>query len=208
MASGQEVLMGYRENYIQKLAPGSKGKLDHEHTRESAIGGRFHLPCLLFVFFLLISPQATAAMPGFPMIPTLAEQSPWKERFSKGTIWQQGCSVSGESAKTADALFEAALLLFPCGTFHSCDVVTKCACVQLSKVDISRICDIPWWAQSRGAPLPFPSTPGTRGLDIQALWCKSPMTKAAARQQRSAAGPESDRLGAQDLRGTCRRRGP
>ena len=209
-ADEREQLMGFPSGYTASLGRGKHPC--QSDARCHAMGNTFHIPCIIVLLVLLFSTDAAAAatsstsaspassgVPSLPSssasaaapwcrlpqgwaapTPTRAARRSWQEEHVPGTAWDDSRSWPPPSRQCGRALVMEALDLFPKELFPGRSGEQPiCRALDAAELcDLSALQHFDRFLSDRGAPH------GMTGPDIQALWAKSPMHAAVARQHR------------------------
>jgi hypothetical protein len=182
-----EELMGLPRGYTQEIPATSKGGANM--ARRHAIGNGFHIPSIILLLSLLVSPHtATSSLAQrsgalHSQEGRQAGQQQWAERHSKGTIWDDE-RLGQLPTRLADALLDEALGLFPASLFRAPPApegAVRRARESLRHIDLRLFDNFGLYLTETGAP------PTATGPDLQALWAKSPAHAAAGKQHRPSA---------------------
>ena len=184
-----EDVMGFPKGYTKNLRTGN-GQTVHD-ARLSAIGNSFHIPSVVLLLALLFNPlapaDAAALIPAMNVESlTKTEKDEWEKKYTAGTEYSgdgRGMVTDGAGiAWAAVAMFKPTMLA---GMEAEVQKMTE----DLRKLPLGGICNFEGFLRRTGAPKT------ATGPDIQALWSKSPMHAAVAKQHRpSVAQGSQDRI--------------
>lgn len=197
-AEEREQLMGFPRGFTEALDKGPHRSA--EDARGHAMGNTFHVPCVIVLLLLLFADEA-AAEPGLrsrakrarlcgrssplqweaPL--SRAQRKAWADSHRRGTVWEDGDEWPRPRWSDGAGLLEEALRLFPRAYFpgRSGQQPIDEALASARACDLTPLHFFDRHLRKCGAPLSM------TGPDIQALWAKSPMHAAVARQHRPSA---------------------
>ena len=201
-----EELMGYPAAYTASLQP--RATESANMARRHAVGNGFHIPSVALLLSLLVLPHRTAATPWGAGMAVSPEAS--RDGLAYGPCAPQ-CAHQGDSGRLAtdavhgpgrippssraprfaDQVAREALGLFPESFWERAgapDGMVQRMLVSTSSIDLAPLDDFLDYLQQTGAPAT------ATGLDVQALWSKSPMHAAAAKQHRLSTAQIDDGL--------------